>query len=194
MTVYFVRRANDHSQIKIGHSSNYESRIKQLTSAFGDLELFALVNGGPETEQIYHKAFAHLNVEGEWFRAERSLLDFIEATATPSSRIYAAHKARWKENAADSPSAMDAVKAADILEFCMKCFASGKTVAQAHELVFSELNRVNGVWTRRRVRSIYEGTARRIDAFEMVDLLTVAGIARHQWAEWISPKQKELAA
>lgn len=77
--IYFIRAD---SAIKIGYSVNPEMRLGELqVGAQHDLELLGVMHGEREDEGKLHKQFANLRIRGEWFRAERVLLDFIEVAA-----------------------------------------------------------------------------------------------------------------
>lgn len=68
--VYFVRFSD---RIKIGWSGNPEARLKNVPHD----EVLAIVPGTMQDERKLHAAFAHHRVTGEWFKAERDLVDFI---------------------------------------------------------------------------------------------------------------------
>lgn len=76
--VYFLQ-ASRSGLIKIGHSSDVESRIASLrTGSPEPLVLLAVMAGGREVEQGLHARFAGARVRGEWFRATGELVAFIE--------------------------------------------------------------------------------------------------------------------
>ena len=72
--VYFVRYRD---RVKIGYSIEPQTRIK----AHPCDEILAIVPGDHKDEQRYHKQFAHLRENGEWFRAEPELLEYAHNLA-----------------------------------------------------------------------------------------------------------------
>ncbi len=71
--VYYLRAGD---RIKIGTSGNPRSRLAALRYD----ELLAFERGGRALEQQRHSEFAQLRFAGsEWFRAERELLEHVEA-------------------------------------------------------------------------------------------------------------------
>lgn len=72
--VYFIRYRD---RVKIGYSIDPRERI----TAHPCDEILAVVPGDHKDEQRYHKQFAHLRENGEWFRAEDELLEFARQLA-----------------------------------------------------------------------------------------------------------------
>lgn len=68
--VYFVRFSD---RIKIGFSTNVEVRLRTVPHD----EIMAMIPGTMRDEKRCHAAFAHLRENGEWFRMEQDLVDFI---------------------------------------------------------------------------------------------------------------------
>lgn len=64
--------------IKIGVTKHLHERIQQLrwTQLGTDAVLLASAPGDTHDESRLHRAFAHLRIRGELFRAERDLLEF----------------------------------------------------------------------------------------------------------------------
>lgn len=74
--VYFVRAGDS---VKIGTSTNIAARIRSLqTGCPVPLELLAVAKGGQAEEAEFHRRFAQLRKNGEWFRADGQLLRFID--------------------------------------------------------------------------------------------------------------------
>lgn len=73
--VYFIRYRD---MVKIGYSIEPQTRIK----AHPYDEVLAIVPGDHKAEQRYHKQFAHLRENGEWFRAEPELLEYARTLTT----------------------------------------------------------------------------------------------------------------
>ncbi len=76
--IYFAQPVEG-GPIKIGHSKNVDTRIKQLESDYKKpLALLALQPGGRSEEQAIHAKFAHLRFAGtEQFRPSLDLMEFI---------------------------------------------------------------------------------------------------------------------
>jgi hypothetical protein len=78
---YFIRAG---ASIKIGSAANFKSRFQSLQTAHErPLEVLAVVPASVAPEYETHQQFAHLRTRGEWFRADRELLQFIERIAIP---------------------------------------------------------------------------------------------------------------
>lgn len=77
--LYFIQRAD--GPIKIGVAAHVPGRLKHLQT--GSSDLLTLLWSAPQDEHLneraVHRRFRHLRLEGEWFRAETELLDFIAA-------------------------------------------------------------------------------------------------------------------
>lgn len=75
--IYFI--LSDHA-IKIGFSIEPKRRLESIQiSNHHTLEVLAAVPTSLITEREAHKRFQHLRIRGEWFRAEKELLNFIDA-------------------------------------------------------------------------------------------------------------------
>lgn len=68
--VYYIRLEG---RIKIGTSSNIKNRFQALP--WDTVELLEI--GNEAEENLRHAQFAHLRIQGEWFKADPELLDFI---------------------------------------------------------------------------------------------------------------------
>lgn len=79
--LYFVKSEKTR-YIKIGVTANYHSggRLNILKQTYGDCrELGVLqLDNAYEWEKEIHRLFSDLNVEGEWFRGDKKLIDFID--------------------------------------------------------------------------------------------------------------------
>jgi len=74
--VYYYQRDG---QVKIGETKRLDQRINTHDKAApGQGVLLGVERGDRNVEQVRHRQFAHLREEGEWFRAEPGLLEFIE--------------------------------------------------------------------------------------------------------------------
>ena len=75
--VYFVSGSND--RVKIGHTTNLKSRVRTLRTAHPDkLEIRLVLPGTREDEQELHRRFSDQHINGEWFRLDEVILDFIQ--------------------------------------------------------------------------------------------------------------------
>ncbi|MBX3492796.1 MAG: GIY-YIG nuclease family protein [Parvibaculum sp.] len=74
--VYFV---GDEEFVKIGHTTNLESRFKALkTSSPRPLRIHLVLPGTRDDEREFHKRFSGLRAKGEWFQLSDGLLKFIK--------------------------------------------------------------------------------------------------------------------
>lgn len=75
--LYFIR-AGDDGPIKIGIAKLPEARRHALQPGnHVQLNVLCIFPGGAEAEQAAHRAFQHLRIRGEWFRAGADLLALI---------------------------------------------------------------------------------------------------------------------
>jgi len=78
--IYFIQSI-DGGPIKIGHSSDPETRICTIAQSFGkgkaDFRILGVTDGERPEEREIHKKFAHINLHGEWFKPTQALLDYI---------------------------------------------------------------------------------------------------------------------
>lgn len=75
-TVYFIRVG---AFVKIGYTGNLASRVKSLSTASATPPV--VIHSEPGTnrdERGYHHRFADLRENGEWFRLEGPLADYLE--------------------------------------------------------------------------------------------------------------------
>lgn len=73
--VYFVRSGE---ALKIGMTSDLAQRLQTLQNASATrLVLLLTLPGDVKVERHYHAKFAHLRLEGEWFRAADELTRFL---------------------------------------------------------------------------------------------------------------------
>lgn len=79
-SVYFVQSGGRDGPIKIGVTSNVKARVASLQTAHPEpLKVRLVVSGTQETERRFHRKFAALRMNGEWFRADPPLMRFIIA-------------------------------------------------------------------------------------------------------------------
>lgn len=74
--VYFATAGDT---VKIGWAKDPKKRVAQLqTGCPHRVSLYAWFNGSRDDEKVLHRAFAHLHVRGEWFRATPELMDLAD--------------------------------------------------------------------------------------------------------------------
>ena len=83
MGIYFLR--NDKTgDIKIGTSRRIQYRCDAVTREIkSPTTLLGQIDGKRDKELELHRQFAHLRIEGEWFKPGDDLLDFIRTQASP---------------------------------------------------------------------------------------------------------------
>ena len=78
--IYFIKALNS-GLIKIGYTKNVGERVASLRSnSPEELHILKITEGDIEDEKRIHNKFKHFNERNEWFRPEKSLLDFIESS------------------------------------------------------------------------------------------------------------------
>lgn len=170
MTVYFVCAVDRPEMVKVGYTTELPARLQHISAEFENgIELLATCDGGIETERAFHAMLAESRGEGEWFKRTERLDEIIETFKSNVSgkRIWS----RLRAVAAMGTSPIDADKqiAFDLLQQLMSRFGAVHFgIAQGK--AFDELHSINPLWTRRRVRAIWEKKTRRIDLFEIRDL------------------------
>lgn len=77
--IYFLY-AEKAKLIKIGFSAQSDARVRDLDNMSPvPLRLMTRFWGGKATERTLHERFKHLRVRGEWFRATKTLLQYVES-------------------------------------------------------------------------------------------------------------------
>lgn len=79
-------RGTDEGPIKIGRTSgNPWLRVDDIQTGYpyGQLAVVGLIRGPVHVEKQIHQRFKDMRLRGEWFRAERKLIDFIKALPLP---------------------------------------------------------------------------------------------------------------
>lgn len=74
--LYFIERESD-KYIKIGITINLHNRLSQLIREYGNMTVLGWIAGYLELEGELHWKFRHLREDGEFFRPEQDLLDYI---------------------------------------------------------------------------------------------------------------------
>lgn len=84
--IYFVQSAS--GPIKIGTTNDLHRRFSGLRTASAvRLVVLGTMPGGAKAEAALHLLFADLRLEGEWFKPDARLLDFIEQRATKEATM-----------------------------------------------------------------------------------------------------------
>jgi hypothetical protein len=193
MAVYFARKISDPTHIKIGTANNIPTRVTAVASAVGPLHLFATMPGGIALERNIQARFSDLRIEGEWFRSSPELETYIRISADHEDRDFGIKDQAWKPKAVQPLARRehDARAALKLLHLMFERYPRQTAVARCLELAYEELHGLNEGWSRRRVRAIHELRGLRTDLFEIVDMLTLLEIPRHQWADWIAPVSQQ---
>lgn len=185
MSVYFIRRKDDPSMIKIGSTGDIVQRIGSMTAALGPLVLIGTMRGGKAIERSLHALLHAQRREGEWFEVNETVIALMKGIEL-SGREFVPTARSWRSEKAMPSMATDSDIACYLVDECLKGYPIGTKIAGALEEIFSRLHSVNEAWTRRRVRAMHERVARRIELFEIIDLLRLAGVEEARWADVIS--------
>lgn len=77
--VYFLKERRFRGNIKIGYSTITKNRVSELQVGNSqELQVLLVAEGDRGTESALHNKFKRLKVRGEWFKADKELLDFIQ--------------------------------------------------------------------------------------------------------------------
>jgi len=80
--VYFIGQDYD-TPIKIGVSVDPDERLNGIQTGHPErLSVLARIPGTQQTEAELHRKFAHLRMQGEWFKPDPALRDFIISATT----------------------------------------------------------------------------------------------------------------
>jgi|GEM_PF-1618755 len=79
--IYFIQSGGDDGPIKIGLTErDLCKRVKELQTASPyPLTLLAAAHGTAVEEIVLHNKFKHLQMEGEWFKPEKELIEYVES-------------------------------------------------------------------------------------------------------------------
>src|SRR3972149_6243576 len=87
------------SLIKIGRSADVNKRLSHLQISVGaELRIIKAVPADPWVEIAVHSKFQHIRVRGEWFRADKELLDFIANFKAPERTLSIGEEYRIEED------------------------------------------------------------------------------------------------
>jgi hypothetical protein len=181
MPVYFLKAGD---LVKIGHADDVEKRVSNIAASFSiAVELVAQCDGGRETELAFHRLLQDSRSNGEWFSPSPILDAIIDRF---SGEVSGRRFFGGRPDGSASSASTDQRVARKLMA---RLFTDASlSVAKSLEAAFQRLSSHNPEWTRRRVRSIWNMEASRIDFFEIRDLLHVAGISPADLAEWIAPE------
>ena len=86
--VYFVTCGRPMFPIKIGFATNLKDRMASLqVSVPWPVKLLVALEGKLRDEEMLHRKFAHLRLEGEWFERHQDILGVIRMIRGFSGRI-----------------------------------------------------------------------------------------------------------
>lgn len=194
MKVYFARPIGG-ELIKIGFSEDVARRMRTLAISFEEgVEVLATCDGGREVEAAYHCVLANWRHEGEWFRPNECL-DAIIAELSKGVAPVVFPRRKRTEVEGESPIDADRRIAKSLLGILLSREPAGTTISMAAERAYETLVEINPLWTRRRIRSIWEAACRRIEFYEIRDLLEALGRAGlSDEIERICAPEKQVAA
>jgi hypothetical protein len=76
--IYFISTEQNQNLVKIGYTTNLESRLRSLrTGSPDELQIHLVVPGSREDERKLHRQFSSLRVRREWFKRDQAIDDFI---------------------------------------------------------------------------------------------------------------------
>lgn len=184
MTVYFVAMKANPAMVKIGSSKDMDRRLRAISVAT-PIILFATCDGDCVEERYFQKKFADLRVEGEWFKPNDGMLNFIAANTEPCHVEYGKSETRWTLRKPDGRKHLDGLVAHKLMQMVVSSYSRDITVGRALEKIYLSLEQLGEGWTRRRVRSLHEQAALRVDAYELIDLLKLSGMSEQEWIPWL---------
>ena len=94
--VYYIKLAD---RIKIGTSTNLKHRLRELP--WDSVQLLEV--GDTHEERLRHEQFAHLRIQGEWFKESPELTRFIECRR----QELCTQQLEWYPSAGPLPWGMD---------------------------------------------------------------------------------------
>jgi len=172
VSVYFVKPVGDDTRVKIGHTDNLEQRLNGVASEVaGGIELIAFVAGTVETEKAFHAICTDAWLEGEWYRLNHHTVQSLVQTfkdGVSGKRIWG--RLRVVDVLPTSALDEDRNIARSQLKRLVDRFGQ-QPVGNALSMAFEILSSINPMWTRRRVRTIWESRAKRVDHYEFRDLV-----------------------
>lgn len=178
MSVYFVRPIAEPNKVKIGTTTDLDGRLQAISTDFpAGIELIGVAEGDAHTERAFHRLLAAYWLEGEWYALTPEVAAVVEpfASGVSGKRIWG--RFRVLAETGSAPLDEDKRIAFEMLKLLMD--RSGAVpVAVAQQNAFNELTAINPMWSRRRVRAIWERTIRRVDHYEIRDLQAVLGSFR----------------
>jgi hypothetical protein len=93
---YFIQRHSDMC-IKIGYSGDVRDRSLHISKEVkSPVTILGVVKGGCSFERLLHRMFNHLRIEGEWFKNEPILMQYIIENSQPMDAIKEHRKREYK--------------------------------------------------------------------------------------------------
>ncbi|MFA7282156.1 MAG: GIY-YIG nuclease family protein [Sterolibacterium sp.] len=172
MSVYFVQPVAERDKVKIGTTVDIDQRLQAISSDFPDgVELIGLADGDATTERAFHRILAAYWLEGEWYAFTPEVAAVLAPFADGVSGKRVWGRFRVIAESGGAPIEEDKRIAFEMLKLLMD--KSGAVpIAVAQQNAFNELTAINPMWSRRRVRAIWERTIRRVDHYEIRDMQT----------------------
>jgi hypothetical protein len=139
-TVYFILAVKC-NQIKIGSSANPAERLRDLSTACPDeIRCLGTMSNEGHQESKLHEKFRQFRTHGEWFDADQSILEFIDANCSKEPVLKAPYSAINAELDRAQATLKEAVslwhKTATEIPYCTK---------ETEEKLQCEALRCNGV-------------------------------------------------
>jgi hypothetical protein len=173
--IYFIARTATPNLVKIGKTEELEDRLTAIAGSFeGGIDLLATCAGDKPVETFLHMLFLTEHVEGEWFQRTAALDFIIGRFAAKEQRHFGPRTQRQVGDAADE----DLKIAVDLLRKLLPALAGfNEGIALAQERAFKLLHAANSLWTRRRVRALWEASATRVAHYEIRNLESALALA-----------------
>jgi hypothetical protein len=166
MSVYFIRHEH---LVKIGYSSNLRQRAAQIMGDIaGPAEFIGHMPGERDMEAHLHKVFAAQRFAGEWFFETDQIRAFeaiaLDPVLPPKSDPMVSFNRRLEAN-----------EATNEMQVRIRSLAARLWPEASHLDRKCHLQQTLG-WTRRRVKSLYEGeqtaNVRQVEADQISELET----------------------
>lgn len=166
--IYFVARTANPTLIKIGKTDELDDRLAAIAGSFeAGIDLLATCAGDRQVEAFLHMLFLKEHVEGEWFQRTPAIDFIIERFAISDQRHFGPRPMRHLGDATNE----DVRIAAGLLRKLLPALAAfSEGIAIAQERAFELLHAANPLWTRRRVRTLWEAKPVKVAHYEIRDL------------------------
>lgn len=171
MAVYVVKLMGESDdQLKVGYSKDVRKRMRMLLPSFPQgLRLLAVDEGaGRGAETTFHRLCAEYSLGEEWYRPNPWIDEFIRQFGLPEPEDFSPREKR--EPNPNIRNQEDAQIAKGLMVRATKLMEAHASAQEYMRRLHSKLYGMERTWTRRRVRAVWEGEARRIDHFEIRNL------------------------